>query len=86
MTISFFKLNCDYGVVFRCDHNKYMLQYLLSLAKIKVKQPRDSDDNESEEAMESCDASDSEDDLAAILNESDSASSYVEGRGTRNEL
>ncbi|KAK2188503.1 hypothetical protein NP493_130g01036 [Ridgeia piscesae] len=58
-----------------CDHNKYMLQYLLSLAKIKVKQPRDSDDNESEEAMESCDASDSEDDLAAILNESDSASS-----------
>ena len=52
-----------------------MLQYLLSLAKIKVKQPRDSDDNESDEAMESCDASDSEDDLAAILNESDSASS-----------
>lgn len=58
-----------------CDHNKYMLQYLLALAKIKVKEPRDSDDNESEEAMESCDASDSDDDLAAILNGSNSASS-----------
>ena len=70
-----FLLTVFVTIIFRCDHNKYMLQYLLSLSKIKVKESHDDGDNESEEAMESCDASDSDGDLVAMLQESDSASS-----------
>ena len=67
-----------YLVVFSCNHNKYTLQYLLSLAKVKAEQSHDDVDNESEEAMESCDASDSDDDVAAMMHDFDSASSQAD--------